>query len=82
MAFFYPFKLNFGKLKIDKEINMAFAGIIIGLLLIFAGIWLFAMTLFLNDSQDNLLEAVRFGGSCFVAGIAIFAVSYYFARQK
>ena len=61
---------------------MAFAGIIIGLLLIFAGIWLFAMTLFLNDSPDSLIAALRFGGSFFVAGLAIFAVSYYSARRK
>ena len=61
---------------------MAFAGIIIGLLLIFAGVWLFAMTLFLNDSQDKLIEAVRFGSPFFVAGISIFVVSYYFARRK
>ena len=61
---------------------MAFAGIIIGLLLIFAGIWLFAMTLFLNDSQDSLIAALRFGGPFFVAGLAKFAVSYYSARRK
>lgn len=61
---------------------MAYAGIIVGLLLIFAGIWLFAMSLFFYGLGNGLLEAVRFGFPCIVIGIAILGFSYYSVRKR
>jgi hypothetical protein len=61
---------------------MAFSGIIIGLLLIFAGIWLFAMSVFLNGFEYGLVDAIRFGSPCIGAGFAILGLSYYVIKRK
>ena len=61
---------------------MAFAGIIIGLLLIFAGIWFFSMALVFNGIENGLVEAIRWGSPFFAIGIVIFGLSYLLARKK
>ena len=61
---------------------MAFAGIIIGLLLIFVGVWLFAMSVFFNGIETGFVEPVRFATPFLALGLLIFILSYYFARKK
>ncbi len=61
---------------------MAFAGIIIGLLLIFAGIWLFAMSVFFNGMESGFVEPIRLASPFFVIGLLVFILSYLFARKN